>query len=60
MANYIVSFGCYISVISGCEAAYAAFREACNLSDAMSDGEIVVTLADARTGEVIADNVDED
>lgn len=59
MNFYYVSFGAYGSIICGCEAAYAAFRKACDLSDLMSDGEIIVTLCDADTGEVIADNIED-
>lgn len=57
MANYFLTFGVYSTIISGCEAAYDAFHKACDLAEAM--GDILVCLADAETGEVVADNCDD-
>ena len=54
MANYFLTFGVYSTAISGYEAAYDAFNKACDLSETM--GDILVCLADAETGEVVADN----
>jgi hypothetical protein len=39
--------------LSGCDAAYAAFRTACELCE-LTGGR--VSLVDAETGEVLADN----
>jgi len=39
--------------ISGCDAAYTAFRMACELCDLAGGG---VYLTDANTGEILADN----
>lgn len=58
MANYFLIFGAHSATISGCEAAYDAFRKACDLAEVM--GDILVCLCDAETGEVVADNNDED
>lgn len=57
MANYYVTFGCYTKEISGCEAAWALFRQACDLAECFGES---VLLCDLETGEVIEEfNVDE-
>lgn len=42
--------------VSGCDAAYAAFRMACELTE-LTGGTVV--LYDWTTGEALADNIDE-
>lgn len=43
--------------VNGCEAAWAAFRSAMAFGDMVG---ATVTLVDGETGEVIADNMDEE
>lgn len=44
-------------LVGGCEAAYLAFRKACEMCE-LTGGSVI--LADAETGEVVADNWEED
>lgn len=53
MREYFVSVGSAQFAVSGCEAAYEAFRKACDFADLLG---VLVTLADGETGEILADN----
>ena len=53
MKYYIYVNGKEISEVSGTEAAYAAWRLACNLADCLS---VTADLVDGETGEVIESN----
>jgi len=46
-----------IAQVSGCEAAYEAYRKACELAELLG---MDCALVDAETGEIIADLEDED
>jgi len=55
--EYYITFGAYSKAVSGSEAAYDLFRKACDLAECFGE---TVALCDAETGEVIADNLEED
>lgn len=46
-----------IATVNGCEAAYAAYRKACELGEMLG---VEVALCDAETGEVVACLSDDD
>lgn len=59
---YTITFGTRngwadIATVDGCEAAYAAYRKACELGEMLG---IEVALSDTETGEVVACLSDED
>ena len=53
MREYFVYIGTAEFAVSGCEAAYEAFRRACDFAELLG---VLVTLVDGETGEVLADN----
>lgn len=53
MREYIIYIGAVEFAVSGCEAAYEAFREACDFAEIIGQ---MVCLVDGETGEVLADN----
>lgn len=59
MYNYFITFGHHSVNVNGCEAAYALFLQACDLAEIFGIN-IIVALRDGETGEIIADNLDED
>jgi len=59
---YYITFGTRngwadIATVDGCEAAYAAYRKACELGEMLG---VEVALCDAETGEVVACLSDEE
>lgn len=59
---YTITFGTRngwadIATVDGCEAAYAAYRKACELGEMLG---VEVALCDTETGEVVACLSDED
>lgn len=57
MRMYYVSIGGFHFEVLGCEAAYAAFRKACEFAEILS---LRVDLWDGETGEVLASSDDEE
>ena len=55
--KYYVCINCNGFEVSGCEAAWAAFHSAAAFGDLV---DVLVTLVDGETGEVIADNMDDE
>ena len=53
MREYYVQIGSAEFAVSGCEAAYEAFRRACDFAELLG---VLVTPADGETGEILADN----
>ena len=53
MREYFVYVGTTEFAVSGCEAAYEAFRKACDFAEILG---LMVCLVDGETGEVLADN----
>ena len=57
MKEYYVYIGGTAFSVSGCEAAYAAFEKACDFAEILG---ITADLVDGETGEVLADNRDDE
>ena len=57
MRGYYVYIGGTAFAVSGCEAAYVAFEKACDFAEILG---ITVDLVDGETGEVLADNRDDE
>lgn len=57
MRMYYVSIGSFNFEVLGCEAAYEAFRKACEFAEILS---LRVDLWDGETSEVLASNDDEE
>ena len=57
MRMYYVSIGGFNFEVLGCEAAYEAFRKACEFADILG---LRVDLYDGETGEVLASSDDEE
>lgn len=57
MREYYISIAGTNFLVSGCEAAYAAFEKACDFAEILG---ITVDLVDGETGEVLADNRDDE
>lgn len=53
MRNYYVYIGAAEFAVSGCEAAYEAFRKACDFAEVIGQ---MVCLVDGETCEILADN----
>jgi hypothetical protein len=53
MRMYYVNIGGFDFEVYGCEAAYEAFRRACDFAEILGH---MVCLVDGETGEVLADN----
>lgn len=54
---YYVTLGTASTIVAGCEAAYDLFRKACEVGSYFGK---LVCLCDCDTGEVIADNMEEE
>ena len=54
---FINGYWVELATVDGCEAAYAAYRKACELGEMLGRE---VALCDAETGEVLANLSDED
>ena len=57
MREYYVYIGGTAFSVSGCEVAYAAFEKACDFAEILG---LTVDLVDGETGEVLADNRDDE
>ena len=57
MREYFVYVGSAEFAVSGCEAAYEAFRRACDFAEILGQ---MVCLVDGETGEILADNQDDE
>lgn len=57
MREYYIYIGGANFLVSGCEAAYAAFEKACDFAEILG---LTVDLVDGETGEVLADNRDDE
>lgn len=53
MREYFVYVGTAKFAVSGCEAAYEAFRKACDFAEVIGQ---MVCLVDGETSEALADN----